>query len=79
MTENKARAREWKKFRRKFFFTQVRLADILGVSRRCVQNVEAGKVRPLASTLAVFEVLKGKHNGRKDDVRRGIGSVERWS
>ena len=66
MTEKKARAREWKTFRKRHLFTQNQLAAVLGISRRCITNVENGKVVPHTVTLGKFEVLKQKHTRRKE-------------
>jgi len=65
MTELQHRARQWKKFRKKHYFSQERLAQVLGISRRAVQYVEAGQLTPHASTLFKFEVLRIKHGGNK--------------
>ena len=60
-----ARSKEWCDFRRDFLFTQVKLADILGISRRCVQLIEKAKVTPLPQTLRNFAALKARHNEGK--------------
>ena len=61
-------AKEWATFRKRFLFSQVELAEALGVSRRLVQYVETGKGQrptwrciPNDETLARFRVLKSKH------------------
>ena len=56
-----ARRDEWRQFRKNHLFTQVKLAEVLGLSRRAVQWIEAGKVTPLPSTLRLFKALKAKH------------------
>lgn len=64
--ERKDRAHEWKGFRKARLFTQIRLADVLGISRRTVQQIEAGKVAPHPSTLGKFIGLKEKHKVHRD-------------
>lgn len=59
------RRMEWRSFRLRFLFTQAKLAEILGVSRRTVQSVEAGRVTPATSTLRMFLALKARHEGGK--------------
>ena len=59
------RAKEWIEFRREYIFTQKKLADVLGISRRSVQFIEGAEVTPLASTLTKFNALKARYeNGR---------------
>lgn len=62
--ESKERARQarlWREFRKKYLFTQVRLADTLGISRRTVQQIEACDITPHPGTLRKFNFLKRKH------------------
>ncbi len=78
MKERIARAIEWQNFRTEFGFTQKALADTLksidqdktcklpGISRRTVQMIEAGLIKPHAHTLALFEELKHRHESNKD-------------
>ena len=63
----RAIAREWTQFRVKHLFSQVRLAEALGVSRRTVQYVETGKSHrpewaciPSDETQRRFNALKAK-------------------
>lgn len=65
LNERQLRRREWVRFRKDFLFTQVKLADILGISRRTVQFIEAGELTPLVSTLRKFNALKAKHEQEK--------------
>jgi DNA-binding XRE family transcriptional regulator len=53
-TERRLRAKVWRKFREDFLITQTRLADVLGISRRTVQQIEAGNVTPHGETLRRF-------------------------
>jgi ribosome-binding protein aMBF1 (putative translation factor) len=55
--ERKTRAREVKIFMHENCFTEVKLADTLGVSRRTVQMIRAGLVTPAPSTLRKLEAL----------------------
>lgn len=45
-------------FRQKHLCTQIRLSELLGISRRCLQYAEAGIALPLMSTRAKFLELK---------------------
>jgi DNA-binding XRE family transcriptional regulator len=65
LKERKKRASEWKMFRRRHLFTQRRLADTVGISRRTVQQVENAHITPHLSTLVLFEKLKRKHAREK--------------
>lgn len=55
--ERRARANEWKRFRRTYLFTQRRLADTMGISRRTVQQIENCYITPHPRTLRRFEEL----------------------
>jgi DNA-binding XRE family transcriptional regulator len=59
--ERRERAEEWYRFRKENLFTQKRLADTLGISRRTVQQIEAGNVTPLYETQRRFAVLRESH------------------
>ena len=67
-----ARALEWSQFRADNLFSQYKLADTIGVSRRTVQNIEAGILAdPHKATLDAFKQLQeiyakeGKSDGRR--------------
>jgi DNA-binding XRE family transcriptional regulator len=62
LEQREVRKREWLAFRKEFLFTQVKLADVLGISRRSVQLVESAKVTPLAQTLRAFNALKSRYD-----------------
>jgi DNA-binding XRE family transcriptional regulator len=62
MKERDARREEWRKFRKDHLFTQVKLAEVLDLSRRTVQLIEAGKVSPFPDTLRKFQALKARHS-----------------
>jgi DNA-binding XRE family transcriptional regulator len=56
----KERAREWKTFRKRHYFTQTRLAQVLGVSLSTIVRVERGEnIHP--TTLSRFQTLKAKY------------------
>ncbi len=57
--------REWIAFRRMNIFTQVKLAETLGISRRTVQMVENRKVNPQRATLRRFMALQAKYENGK--------------
>ncbi len=59
----KRRKVEWREFRRDHLFTQKKLADVLGISRRTVQKIEAAQTTPLADTLSRFKILQTRHEG----------------
>lgn len=54
-------AKEWFEFRRDFKFSQKKLAETIGKSRRTVQMVESGTISPHPETLKRFDALKQKH------------------
>lgn len=58
------RAKEWIDFRFNNLFTQRKLAETLGVSRRTVQMVEAGLVTPHPRTIRLFEALVSRYTGK---------------
>ena len=78
LKERIARAQEWGQFREKYKFTQKMLADTLksidtdktgkcpGVSRRTIQMVEAGLIKPHQHTIDLFAELKRRHESNKD-------------
>jgi DNA-binding XRE family transcriptional regulator len=59
--EMKARGLEWQRFRDRNKLSQKFLAEIIDVSRRTIQSIEAGKIVPLAGTLKKFEDLRVKY------------------
>jgi DNA-binding XRE family transcriptional regulator len=59
--ERKSRARDWKTFRKTFLFTQKFLADTVGISRRTIQEIEAGNITPHPATLRTFHTFRMKH------------------
>jgi DNA-binding XRE family transcriptional regulator len=61
LNEREPRRQEWIKFRKNNLLTQVKLAELLQISRRTVQFVEAGQHTPLRSTLRKFKTLQAKY------------------
>jgi len=63
LRERENRAKEWVAFRRSYLFSQRKLAEILGCSRRTVVAVESGVTvtRPHCDLLRRFANLKRKH------------------
>lgn len=54
-------AKEFVKFRESNVLSQKLLSEIIEVSRRTIQNIEAGRIIPQASTLKKFEDLRKKY------------------
>lgn len=61
LKEREGRAVEIREFLKTYKFTEVRLAEVLGVSRRTVQMMKAGRVSPHPVTVKTWEILKAKH------------------
>lgn len=59
--EIKRLAIEFSEFRNKNNLSQKLLAEIIGVSRRTIQSVEAAKILPQKGTLKKFEDLRAKY------------------
>jgi DNA-binding XRE family transcriptional regulator len=63
-SENKeatARALDWQSFREANKLSQRFLAEIIGISRRTIQCIEAGLVTPHQTTIQKFEELRQKY------------------
>ena len=52
--ERTKRAKEWRGFRRHNLMTQKNLAEVCGISRRTIQEIENGRVIPRFSTQRKF-------------------------
>lgn len=65
LKERTARQEEWRTFRREFLFSQKKLGDVLNLSRRTIQEIEAGRVSPHRSTLRAFRDLKLKYDAER--------------
>jgi len=61
LKERKIRAVQFRDFMKQYLFTEVRMAESLGVSRRSVQMIKAGKVTPHKDTLRLFQTLVAKY------------------
>ena len=55
------RAQEWQGFREANKLSQKFLAEIIGVSRRTIQSIEAGQIIPQKATLEKFTKLQEKY------------------
>ncbi len=55
----------WYNFRTGNGLTQKLLAEVVGVSRRTIQNIEAGTIIPQSGTLEKFEELRKKYEKGK--------------
>jgi DNA-binding XRE family transcriptional regulator len=64
--ERRARAQLWKLFRKDNLFTQIKLAKVLRLSRRTVQQIEGAKVTPHPETIRVFASLKRKYDANSE-------------
>ncbi len=58
-------AAEVKTFRKNNLFNQKKLAEILGLSRRTIQMIEAGLITPHPATLDAIRKLFHKHREAK--------------
>ncbi len=78
LKERVVRARMWKKFRKDYKFSQKKLAEAIGISRRTVQMVESvgdrrlgnppeTGVTPLTKTIRMFEILKKRYEAGLTD------------
>jgi predicted transcriptional regulator len=63
LRKRKLRAKEWRAFMKEALFTEVKLAEVLGISRRDVQYIKAGLVTPHPRTVQRFASLKAMHKG----------------
>lgn len=76
LTRRVSRSEEWYSFRKDNLFTQLRLAEVLGLSRRTVQMIEAGKITPHPNTLRLFEALQAKYKSNRKRVTVPLGGSE---
>ncbi len=54
-------AKDWSKFRQDNNLSQKLLAEVIGISRRTVQNIEAGIIIPQKRTIDAFNSLRAKY------------------
>lgn len=59
--DKKRYGKEWKAFRKKNKISQSLLSEIIGVSRRTIQSIEACQIIPQKRTLDAFEALRAKY------------------
>ena len=59
--DRRALAQEVKAFMREKLFTEIKMAEALGVSRRTIQMIKAGKVTPTLTTRRKWETLRAKY------------------
>ena len=52
---------EWQRFRADNKLSQKFLAEIIGISRRTIQSIEAGEIIPQNRTLDAFKELQDKY------------------
>ena len=71
-------AREWTNFRQKNKLSQKFLSEIIGVSRRTIQNIEAGTIIAQAATMQKFLDLRAKYEseGRPTGKRKSKKTQE---
>lgn len=69
MEEREERAKRVRSFMKRFLFSEIRLAETIGVSRRTVQMIKAGKVSPHPDTLRKLNAIMKRHrdNGDKSE------------
>jgi len=73
-------AQTWKSFRIDNALTQKFLAEICGVSRRTIQNIETGTIIPQYATQEKFEELRKKYEtGRKRKQKSRVEKDEDYS
>ena len=75
----KERANEWKRFRQDYLFTQRRLAGIVGISRRTIQQIEGAKITPHNDTLRLFAAFKKRHEENAEDTDYEVNWSEELS
>ncbi len=61
LKEREERSTQIRLFLKNFKFTEVKLAEILGISRRSVQMMKAGRVSPHPNTIKAWESLRAKY------------------
>lgn len=60
--ERAMHAKAWLEFRKTYLMTQVRLAEIAGVSRRTIQMIESARSLPHFSTQLRFRELQATYS-----------------
>jgi hypothetical protein len=77
LKDRDTRAQDIKAFMRKFLFTEVRLAEVLGVSRRTIQMIKAGSVTPHPKTLRLWIQIRDKYEREAKFAAEQNGSKKR--
>jgi len=76
LEERKQRSEVWKNFRSEFLLTQAKLAEVLEISRRTVQQIEAGVVTPSEVTLRKFAIYRRRCKvSAKEKDRKWLKSI----
>jgi DNA-binding XRE family transcriptional regulator len=65
LKERADRAKEIKQFMKDNLFTEVKLAEVLEISRRSLQMIKAGNVTPRMDILRKWNTLKNKYDKNK--------------
>jgi DNA-binding XRE family transcriptional regulator len=68
--EMKSLAKKFINFRESNKLSQRFLAEIIHISRRTIQNIEAGKIIPQQRTLDALEALKAKYEAERKISKR---------
>lgn len=66
LKEREERALDFRKFMKSYLFTEIKLAEVLDISRRTVQMIKAARVTPQPSTLKKWIALKKKYEHAQD-------------
>lgn len=61
MERRKERAEQVKTFMKDYNFTEVRLAEVIGISRRSIQMIKAGAVTPTPDSIRKLNSLFARH------------------
>jgi DNA-binding XRE family transcriptional regulator len=62
LEQRKFRADALRRFCKEHLFTEVKLAEVLGVSRRTLQEIKAGRSTPTLTNQKKIETLFERHN-----------------
>ena len=62
--EREALGIEVKAFMEAHKFTELKMAETLGISRRSMQMLKAGRIKPHAETLKRWEIISSKYEKR---------------
>lgn len=62
--ERELLGKEVKAFMETHKFTELKMAETLGISRRSMQMLKAGRIKPHAETLKRWEIISSKYEKR---------------